>query len=325
MQFHPTTLSPTGVLITEGCRGEGAYLLNSEGERFLKRLRAERDGARRAATSSRAPSRPRSTRAAAWTATSSSTCATWARRRSSTGCTARASCRWCSPASIRSTSRSPSGRAPTTTWAAWTRISGARRRSTGSTPPASAPASPCTARTASAATRSWRRSRSASAPARRRPSGRSTHTTVDRPGQRRRRRASASSKALLDRTDGERPHAIRDEMASTMHENFGVFRREEQMRRQGEIIAALRERFDRVVVDDKGTRLQQRRHAGARARVPPRPRRLHGRGRDSPARRAAAPTRARTTSRTATTRTTSGTRSSHGATAAPSSTGRPCA
>ena len=36
MQFHPTTLSPTGVLITEGCRGEGAYLLNSDGERFLK-------------------------------------------------------------------------------------------------------------------------------------------------------------------------------------------------------------------------------------------------------------------------------------------------
>ena len=46
MQFHPTTLAPTGVLITEGCRGEGAYLLNSEGDRFLKRLRAERDGAR---------------------------------------------------------------------------------------------------------------------------------------------------------------------------------------------------------------------------------------------------------------------------------------
>ena len=36
MQFHPTTLAPTGVLITEGCRGEGAYLLNSDGERFLK-------------------------------------------------------------------------------------------------------------------------------------------------------------------------------------------------------------------------------------------------------------------------------------------------
>src|SRR6201988_1169501 len=37
MQFHPTTLSPTGVLITEGCRGEGAFLLNKDGERFLKR------------------------------------------------------------------------------------------------------------------------------------------------------------------------------------------------------------------------------------------------------------------------------------------------
>ena len=36
MQFHPTTLAPTGVLITEGTRGEGAYLLNSEGDRFLK-------------------------------------------------------------------------------------------------------------------------------------------------------------------------------------------------------------------------------------------------------------------------------------------------
>src|SRR5437660_4137512 len=37
MQFHPTTLAPTGILITEGTRGEGAYLLNSEGERFLER------------------------------------------------------------------------------------------------------------------------------------------------------------------------------------------------------------------------------------------------------------------------------------------------
>ena len=37
-----------------------------------------------------------------------------------------------------------------------------------------------------------------------------------------------------------------------MHENFGVFRREDQMLRQGEIVAALRERYERVVVDDKG-------------------------------------------------------------------------
>src|ERR1700675_236039 len=37
MQFHPTTLAPTGVLITEGCRGEGAFLVNADGERFLER------------------------------------------------------------------------------------------------------------------------------------------------------------------------------------------------------------------------------------------------------------------------------------------------
>ena len=37
MQFHPTTMYPSGILITEGCRGEGGYLLNKDGERFMKR------------------------------------------------------------------------------------------------------------------------------------------------------------------------------------------------------------------------------------------------------------------------------------------------
>jgi succinate dehydrogenase / fumarate reductase flavoprotein subunit len=35
MQFHPTTLKSNGVLITEGCRGEGGYLRNAEGDRFM--------------------------------------------------------------------------------------------------------------------------------------------------------------------------------------------------------------------------------------------------------------------------------------------------
>ena len=36
VQFHPTTLKGTGILITEGARGEGGYLLNTRGERFMK-------------------------------------------------------------------------------------------------------------------------------------------------------------------------------------------------------------------------------------------------------------------------------------------------
>ena len=37
IQFHPTGLYGAGVLLTEGCRGEGGFLVNSEGERFMER------------------------------------------------------------------------------------------------------------------------------------------------------------------------------------------------------------------------------------------------------------------------------------------------
>src|SRR5205823_2991517 len=77
------------------------------------------------------------------------------------------------------------------------------------------------------------------------------HTTVAVP-ESLERDAERELKALLDRDSGERPWKIRDELASTMHENFGVFRREEQMQRQGEIIAGLRDRYQNVVIDDKG-------------------------------------------------------------------------
>jgi succinate dehydrogenase (ubiquinone) flavoprotein subunit len=37
VQFHPTGVYGAGVLLTEGCRGEGGFLINSEGERFMER------------------------------------------------------------------------------------------------------------------------------------------------------------------------------------------------------------------------------------------------------------------------------------------------
>src|SRR5262249_21381558 len=78
-----------------------------------------------------------------------------------------------------------------------------------------------------------------------------THTTVEVPET-----ASADAQRelgeLLDRREGERPWAIRHELAEAMHLDFRVFRREEQMQRPGEIVDDLRERYERVVVDDKG-------------------------------------------------------------------------
>ncbi len=42
VQFHPTGLVPSGVLITGGARGEGGYLINAEGDRFMKHYAPEK-------------------------------------------------------------------------------------------------------------------------------------------------------------------------------------------------------------------------------------------------------------------------------------------
>ncbi len=42
VQFHPTTLSPSGILVTEGCRGDGGYLLDKNLERFMVKAEPEK-------------------------------------------------------------------------------------------------------------------------------------------------------------------------------------------------------------------------------------------------------------------------------------------
>ena len=156
IQYHPTTLAGKGFLITEGARGEGAHLLNAKGERFMETLRAEQDGARLARRRLAAPSRPRSTRAAASPtarsrSTSPSSRASASTRRCARSCWSAAT----SPASTSPRSRSTSSRATTTRWAASRPTSTGAPTSPGSTPPARSPASRSTAATGSARTRCW--------------------------------------------------------------------------------------------------------------------------------------------------------------------------
>jgi len=250
MQFHPTTLSPTGVLITEGCRGEGAYLLNSEGERFLKSYApnamelASRDVISRAEQTEidegrgidgnvlldlrhlgaeRIIERLHGTRELSMVFAGVDPIH--------------------DPIPVRPGAHYHMGGVETDLWGktsldalyaagecACVSVHGANRLG------GNALMETITyGKRAGKAAAEWALS----------------HTTVSVPesavGE-----AEKELSQLLDRTDGERPHAIRDEMATTMHENFGVFRREDQMRRQGEIVAGLSERYERVVVEDKG-------------------------------------------------------------------------
>jgi succinate dehydrogenase / fumarate reductase, flavoprotein subunit len=250
MQFHPTTLSPTGVLITEGTRGEGAYLVNSEGDRFLKRYApnamelASRDVISRAEQTEidegrgvdgnvlldlrhlgaeRILERLHGTRELAMTFAGADPIY--------------------EPIPVRPGAHYHMGGVDTDVWGqtavtglyaagecACVSVHGANRLG------GNALMETITyGKRAGAHAADWALS----------------HTTVEVPRSTE-TDAVRELRELLDRRDGERPWSIRDELASTMHENFGVFRREDEMVRQGEIVASLRERYDRVVVDDKG-------------------------------------------------------------------------
>jgi succinate dehydrogenase flavoprotein subunit len=250
MQFHPTTLAPTGVLITEGCRGEGAFLLNADGERFLKRYApnamelASRDVISRAEQTEidegrgidgnvmldlrhlgaeRILERLHGTRELSMVFAGIDPIY--------------------DPIPVRPGAHYHMGGVDTDVWGrtsleglyaagevACISVHGANRLGGNAL--------------METITFGRRSGLDASDLAFRIPDTEVPASAMHD--------AESELKTLLDRKDGERPWSIRDELASTMHQNFGVFRREEQMEEQGGIIATLRERYERVIVDDKG-------------------------------------------------------------------------
>jgi len=251
MQFHPTTLSPTGVLITEGTRGEGAYLLNSEGERFLKNYApnamelASRDVISRAEQveidegrgvngnvlldmrhlgAEKILERLHGTRELAMTFAGIDPIY--------------------DPIPVRPGAHYHMGGVDTDHERGITELEGLY--AAGECACVSVHGANRLGGNALMETITYGRRAGAAA-----ADWALTHTTVAvPPGVE--ADAERELKTLLDRSKGERPWQIRDELARTMHENFGVFRREKQMKEQERIVGYLRERYANVVVEDKG-------------------------------------------------------------------------
>jgi succinate dehydrogenase / fumarate reductase, flavoprotein subunit len=251
MQFHPTTLASNGVLITEGCRGEGAYLLNKDAERFLVRYApnamelASRDVISRAEQTEIDEGRgvdgnvfldlrhlgaERILEALHGTRELSMTFAHVDPIYE--------------PIPVRPGAHYHMGGVDTDVWGQ-TSLEGlyaAGEVACVSVHGANRLGGNALMETITYGKRAGRHAAEWSL----------ANTTVTVP-------AGVESDSerelseLLDRTEGERPWSIREELAQTMHVNFGVFRREDEMRKQGQVVERLRERFERVVVDDKGS------------------------------------------------------------------------
>lgn len=130
VQFHPTTLLGTNILMSEACRGEGAYLINNKGERFMERYvpkAMELAPGISSRGASRARSKPATPLRTSWASTSTSTSAISGRRRSWRGSPAYGAYPSTLPASTPSVNPSPSCRASTIPWEASTRTPGARQ------------------------------------------------------------------------------------------------------------------------------------------------------------------------------------------------------
>ena len=241
MQFHPTTLYPTGILITEGCRGEGAYLINKDGERFMKQYApnalelASRDVVSRSEQTEIDEGR---------------------------GINGSVMLDMRHLGAERIIERLPGSRELAMTFAgvdpiyepmpvrpgAHYHMGGIETDTDGATELTGLyAAGECACVSVHGANRLGGNSLMETITFGRR-SGRAaaewalSHTTIDVP-ESVERDAERELKALLDRDAGERPWKIRDELGESMLENFGVFRREEQMLRQPRSSRSLRERY----------------------------------------------------------------------------------
>jgi succinate dehydrogenase / fumarate reductase flavoprotein subunit len=248
MQFHPTTLAPTGVLITEGCRGEGAFLLNATGERFLKHYApnamelASRD----------VISRAEQTEIDAGRGIDGNVMLDLRHLGAEKILERLHGTRELSmvfagidpiydPIPVRPGAHYHMGGIDTDVWGR-TAVEGlyaAGEVACISVHGANRLGGNALMETITFGKRSGRHAAENLG-----GSGAVPDAAV--------RDAEREIGDLLGRSDGERPWSIRNELAETMHHNFGVFRREAEMEEQGRIVGRLRERFESVVVEDKG-------------------------------------------------------------------------
>ncbi len=252
MQFHPTTLHPSGILLTEGCRGEGAYLINRDGERFM---------ARYAPTALELASRDVVSRAEQTEIDEG---------RGVDGCVL-LDMRHLGAEKILT--RLPGSRELAMTYAgvdpiyepvpvrpgAHYHMGGVDTDVWGKTEiPGLYAAGECACVSVHGANRLGGNSLMETITFGRR-AGRAAAefalahnpAAVTAPPSAL-ADAERDLKELLDRREGERPWVIREELGTAMLEGFGVFRREEQMLQAAATVERLRERYRRVVVEDKG-------------------------------------------------------------------------